>query len=111
MSVIGGDIRVGDSLDSFEEGGCLSHRGDQMRTYAGSDTLALGSIMESVQVCHSNDHVSAWRFVDLLIPDHVESITEVVWRELSFLVCASSGAVGIALLARRSLHRRPVSHR
>jgi len=45
--VIGGDIRVGDSLDSFEQGGCLSHRGDQMRTYAGSDTLALGSIRES----------------------------------------------------------------
>jgi len=34
-----------------------------------------------------------------LIPDHVKSVGEVMWRELSFLVCASSGAVGIALLA------------
>jgi len=38
-----------------------------------------------------------------LIPDHVESIAEVVWRELSFLVRASSGAVGIALLAELPL--------
>jgi len=35
----------------------------------------------------------------LLIPDHVKSIAEVMRRELSFLVRASSGAVGIALLA------------
>jgi len=34
-----------------------------------------------------------------LIPDHVESVAEVLGRELSFLVRASSGAVGIALLA------------
>jgi len=33
-----------------------------------------------------------------LIPDHVKSDGEVMWQELSFLVCASSGAVGIALL-------------
>ena len=39
----------------------------------------------------------------MLIPDHVESVAEVVRRELSFLVRASSGAVGIALLAELPL--------
>jgi len=39
----------------------------------------------------------------LLVPDHVESVTEVVRRELSFLVRASPGAVGIALLAELPL--------
>ena len=39
----------------------------------------------------------------MLIPDHVESVAEVVRRELSFLVCASPGAVGIALLAELPL--------
>jgi len=34
----------------------------------------------------------------LLIPDHVESVAEVVPWELSFLARASPGAVGIALL-------------
>ena len=48
MSLVGGDLCVGDSLDSFEQGGCLSHHGDQMRAYTGSDTLAFGSIRESV---------------------------------------------------------------
>jgi hypothetical protein len=38
-----------------------------------------------------------------LIPDQVESVAEVVRRELSFLVRASSGAVGIALLAELPL--------
>jgi len=39
----------------------------------------------------------------LLIPDHVESVTEVVRRDLSFLVRTSPGAVGIALLAELPL--------
>jgi len=39
----------------------------------------------------------------LLVPDHVESVAEVLRRELSFLVCASPGAVGIALLAELPL--------
>jgi hypothetical protein len=39
----------------------------------------------------------------LLIPDHVKSVGEVMWRELSFLVRASSGAVGVALLAELPL--------
>jgi len=38
-----------------------------------------------------------------LIPDHVESVTEVVRWELSFFVRASSSAVGIALLAELPL--------
>jgi len=38
-----------------------------------------------------------------LIPDYVESVAEVVRRELSFLVRASSGTVGIALLAELPL--------
>jgi len=39
----------------------------------------------------------------LLIPDHVKSVAEVMRWELSFLVRASSGAVGIALLAELPL--------
>jgi len=35
----------------------------------------------------------------LLIPDHVESITEVVWCKLSFLIRSPLSAVGISLLA------------
>jgi len=35
----------------------------------------------------------------LLISDHVESITEVMRRKLSFLIRAPSSAVGIALFA------------
>jgi len=36
---------------------------------------------------------------NLLISDHVESIAKVVWGELSLLVCASLGTVGVALLS------------
>jgi len=39
----------------------------------------------------------------LLISDHVESVVEVVRWKLSFLVRASSGAVGIALLTELPL--------
>jgi len=39
----------------------------------------------------------------LLIPDHVESIGEIMRREFALLVRASSGAVGIALLAELPL--------
>jgi len=39
----------------------------------------------------------------LLIPDHVKSVGEVMRWELSFLVRASSGAVGVALLAELPL--------
>jgi len=37
------------------------------------------------------------------MPDHVESVGEVMWWELAFLVRASSGAVSIALLAELPL--------
>jgi hypothetical protein len=39
----------------------------------------------------------------LLISDHVESITKVVWDELPLLICSSLGTVGIALFALLSL--------
>ena len=97
MSLVGRDLCVGDGLDPFEQGGCLSHRGDQVCTYTGSDALALRIIRESVQVCHSNGHVSTRRLVDWLISAHVETITEVVRRKLSFLICAPPSAIGIAL--------------
>ena len=70
-----------------------------MCSYTGPDALALRGIRESVQVCHGNNHGSAWRLVDWLISDHIESITEVVWRKLSFLIRASPSTIGIALLA------------
>jgi len=38
-----------------------------------------------------------------MVPDHIESVVEVVRQELSFLDRTSSGAVGIALLAELSL--------
>jgi len=70
-----------------------------MCSYTGSDALALWGIRESVQICHGNSHVSAWRLVDWLISDHVESITKVVWRKLPLLVRAPPSTIGIALLA------------
>jgi len=103
MGLVGGDLCVEDSLDSFEQSGCLSHRGDQVCANARSDALAFGSIRESIYVGHGNSHVGAWRFVDLLISDHVESVGEIMRRELALLVRASSGAVGIALLAELPL--------
>ena len=100
MSLVRGDLRVGDGLDPSKQSGCLPHRGDQMCSYTGSYALALESIRESVQVFHSNSHVSAWRFVDWLISDHVESIAEVMWRKLPFLIYAPQSTIGIALLAK-----------
>jgi len=70
-----------------------------MCSYTGSDALALWGVRESVQVCHGDSDVSAWRLVDWLITDHVESITEVVWRKLPFLIRAPPSTIGIALLA------------
>ena len=99
MSLVRRDLRVGDDLDSFEQRGCLSHRNDQVRSYTGSDALVLWGIGKSVQVCHGDGHVSARRLVDWLIPDHVESITEVVWRKLPLFIHAPPSTIGIALLA------------
>ena len=48
MGLVGGDLCVGDSLDSFEESGCLSYCGDQMCSDARSDALAFGSVRESI---------------------------------------------------------------
>ena len=39
----------------------------------------------------------------MLISDHVESITKVVWDELPLLICSSLGVVGVALLVLLSL--------
>ena len=90
-------------MDSFEQSSGLPHRGDQMCSYIGSDALVLWSVGESIQVCHCNSHVGAWRLVDLLIPDHVESITEVVWCKLPLLIRSPLSAIGVALFALLSL--------
>jgi hypothetical protein len=74
-----------------------------MRPNVGSNVLIFGSIGKAIQVCHGDGHVGAWCLVDLLISNHVESIIEVMWGELSFLVCSSLGAVGVALLSLLSL--------
>ena len=87
-------------MDSLEQSGCLPHCGDQVRAYAGSDTLVFRGIGEPVQVCHGDSHVSAWRLVDWLVPDHVESIAEVLWPKLPFLVRSLLSTIGIALLAK-----------
>ena len=39
----------------------------------------------------------------MLISDHVESVTKVVWDELPLLICSSLGTVGVALFALLSL--------
>ena len=70
-----------------------------MRSYTGSDALVFWGVRESVQVCHGHGHVSAWRLVDWLIPDQVESITEVVWRKLPFFIHAPPSTIGIALFS------------
>jgi len=74
-----------------------------MCSYIGSDALVLWSVGESIQVCHCNSHVGAWRLVDLLTPDHVESIAEVVWCELPLLIHSLLSAIGVALLVELSL--------
>jgi len=74
-----------------------------MCSYIGSDALVLWSVGESIQVCHCNSHVGAWHLVNLLIPDHVESIAEVVWCELPLLIRSPLGAIGVALLTELSL--------
>jgi len=69
-------------------------------SYTGSDTLVFRGIGELVQVCHGDSHVSAWRLVDWLVTDHVESIAEVLWPKLPFLVRSLLSTIGIALLAK-----------
>jgi len=69
-------------------------------SYAGSDTLVFRGVREPVQVCHGDGHVSAWRLVNWLVPDHIESITEVLWRKLPFLIRSPLSTIGIALLAK-----------
>ena len=103
MSLVGGNLHVGDGLDPFEQSSGLPHHGDQMRSYIRLDALVLWSVGESVQVCYGNSHVGAWRLVDLLIPNHVESIAEVVWCELPLLIRSPLSVIGIALLAELSL--------
>jgi len=88
MSLARGNLRIGDSLDPFEQSSSLSHRGDQMRSYIRSDVLIFWIIGRSIKVCHGDGHISAWCLVDLLISDHVKSITEVVWDELPLLICS-----------------------
>jgi len=39
----------------------------------------------------------------LLIPDHVESIAEVVWCELPFFIHSPLSTIGVALLTELSL--------
>jgi len=74
-----------------------------MCSYIGLDALVFWSIRESVLVCHGNGHVGAWRLIDLLIPDQVESITEVVWCKLPLLIHSPLSAIGVALFALLSL--------
>jgi len=74
-----------------------------MCPYISPNVLIFGSIGKAIQVCHGDDHVGAWCLVDLLISDHVETIVEIMWGELSVLVCSSLGSVGIALFLLLSL--------
>jgi len=74
-----------------------------MCSYIGSDALVLRSIGESIQVCHGDGHVGAWRLIDLLISDHVESIAEVVWGELPLLICSPLSTIGVVLFVLLSL--------
>ena len=103
VSLVGGDLCIGCGSNPFEQSSGLSHGRDEMRPNVGSDVLIFGSIGKAIQVCHGNSHVGAWCLVDLLISDHVESIIEVMWGELPFLVCSSLGTVGVALLSLLSL--------
>ena len=103
MSLVGGDLRIGNGLNPFEQSSDLSHGRNQMRPYVGSDVLIFGGVRKAIQVCHDDSHVGAWCLVDLLISDHVKSIIEIMWGELSFLVCSPLGAVGVALLSLLSL--------
>ena len=103
MSLVGGDLRIENGLNPFEQSSGLSHGRDQMRPYIGPNILIFGSIGKAIQVCHGDGHVGTWCLVDLLISDHVESIIEITWGELSILVCSSLGSVGVALFSLLSL--------
>jgi len=103
MSLVGGGFRIRDDLDSLEKSGCLSHRGDQVRSDTGSDPLALRGIREPIQISHSDSHIGARRFVNLLISDQVKSVAEIMRRDLTFLIRASSGAIDVTLLAELPL--------
>jgi len=80
MSLVGGDLCIGDGLDPFEQSGGLSHRGDQMCPYVGSNILIFWSIWKSIEVCYGDGYIGAWCLEHLLISDHVESIIKVVWN-------------------------------
>ena len=103
MSLVGGDLRIGNGSNPLEQSSGLSHGRNQMRPYVGSDVLTFGSVGKAVQVRLGDCHVGAWCLVDLLISDHVKSIIETMWGELLFLVCSSLGTVGVALLSLLSL--------
>ena len=103
MSLVGGDLRIGNGLSPFEQSSGLSNGRDQMHPYVGSNVLIFGSIGKAIQVCHGDGQVGAWCLADLLISDHVKSIIEIMWGELSLLVRSSLGSVGVALFSLLSL--------
>jgi hypothetical protein len=103
MSLVGGGFRIRGVLDSLEQSGCLSHCGDQVCSDTGPDSLAFGGVRKPIQIGHGDSHVGAWRFVDRLVPDHVEGIVEVAWRRLLLLVCTPSGALGVTLFTELPL--------
>jgi len=78
MSLVRGDLRIGDGLDPFEQSSGLSYGSDQMRSYVGSSVLIFWSIWKSIEICHGNGHVGTWCLEHLLISNHVESIIKVV---------------------------------
>ena len=79
MSLVRGDLHIGDGLDPFEQSGGLPHGRDQMRPYVGTSILIFKGIQKSIKICHADGHVGTWCLKHLLISNHVKSIVKVVW--------------------------------
>jgi len=59
MSLVRGNLRIGDGLDPFEQSSGLSHRGDEICSYVRSDVQIFWSVGESIKVCHGDGHIGA----------------------------------------------------
>ena len=79
MSLVGGDLCIGDGMDTFEQSSGLSHGHDQMHPYVGTNVVIFWSIWKAIKICHGDGHIGTWCLEHLLISNHVKSIIKVVW--------------------------------
>jgi len=72
--------------------------------YVNPNTLILRSVWESLEVCHGDSYISAWRLEYLLVPNHVEGVIKVIRDQLALLlICSSLSTISVALFTLLSL--------